>query len=410
MAVKHLKSKTKAFFEKAFPERQIYHRSGGSVRYVSISPWRQAMMAGAATLIVGWCLFATVAVLLRGPAVDFQTSSGPDRRSARLERDLRSAKAGEQTALALLEKRTEDFNRAISEAEGRHKTLKRVLANLQGQDTASAVALNGENASLLIDSTIEEGDARKSRPDGGNAATNDSAGFRARTDKLILEQAAFLNEAEDEAVGRAERARGVIRLTGVSAARVLEQPGMGGPLVEVDGLSTAALPGAATSDPFGRRVYELEARLQEAQQYERAIHSLPLGAPVDVGYRETSGFGYRSDPFSRRTAFHEGADLAAYYGAPILSTAPGTVTFAGVKGGYGRVVEIDHGGGFKTRYGHLNSITVKAGTKVAIGQKIGTMGSTGRSTGPHLHYEVYYRGKSYDPIKFLRAGKHVYEG
>ena len=148
MAVKQLKSKTKAFFEKAFPERQIYHRSGGSVRYVSISPWRQAMMAGAATLIVGWCLFATVAVLLRGPAVDFQTGGGPDRRSARLERDLRSAKAGEQTALALLEKRTEDFDRAISEAEGRHKTLKRVLANLQGQDTASAVALNGENATL----------------------------------------------------------------------------------------------------------------------------------------------------------------------------------------------------------------------------------------------------------------------
>jgi murein DD-endopeptidase MepM/ murein hydrolase activator NlpD len=86
------------------------------------------------------------------------------------------------------------------------------------------------------------------------------------------------------------------------------------------------------------------------------------------------------------------------------------VTYAGTRGGYGRVVEIDHGSGFKTRYGHLNSISVKTGQTVAIGQKVGTMGSTGRSTGPHLHYEVYYRGKSYDPIKFLRAGKHVYEG
>ena len=94
MAVKHLKAKVRAFFEKAFPERQIYHRSGGSVRYVSISPWRQAMMAGAATLVVGWCLFATVAVLLKGPGLDIQGGSS-DRKTARLERELRQAKAAE---------------------------------------------------------------------------------------------------------------------------------------------------------------------------------------------------------------------------------------------------------------------------------------------------------------------------
>lgn len=408
MAVKHLKSRTKAFFEKAFPERQIYHRSGGSVRYVSISPWRQAMMAGGATLIVGWCLFATIAVLLRGPTVEFQTS-GSDRRTARLERDLRSALSREKTALTLLETRTEEFTKTIGEAEGRHETLKRVLANLQGQDTASAVALNGDNVSLLVDSSIEEGDPRQSRAETVSAAANDTAGFRARTDKLISEQANFLEAAEDEAVQRSERARGVIRLTGVSAARVLEQPGMGGPLIEVNALNASEFPNAQVNS-FSRRVYEVEARLQEAKTYENLIHTLPLGAPLEVPYRETSGFGYRSDPFKRTTAFHEGADLAAFYGATITSTAPGKITFAGTKGGYGRVVEIDHGNGFKTRYGHLNSIAVKAGSEVAIGQKIGTMGSTGRSTGPHLHYEVYYRGKSYDPIKFLRAGKHVYEG
>jgi murein DD-endopeptidase MepM/ murein hydrolase activator NlpD len=404
MAVKHLKSRTKAFFEKAFPERQIYHRSGGSVRYVSISPWRQAMMAGAATLIVGWCLFATVAVLLRGPALDLQGGSS-DRKSARLEREVRQAKAAEQTALTLLETRTNDFNEAIKQAEDRHKTLKRLLANLQGQDSASAVALNGDNASLLIDSTIEEGDPRQSRPGAQAAASNDSAGFRGRTDKLINDQAQFLDVAEDEAVERAERARGVIRLTGVSASKVLEQSGMGGPMIPVSALDASYSPDA--TDPFKRRVYEVEARLEEAQQYENAIHALPLGAPVE-SYRETSGFGYRSDPFNRKTAFHEGADLAAYWGAPIVATAPGVVTYSGLRGTYGRVVEVDHGGGFKTRYGHMNSIAVKQGQKVAIGQKVGTMGSTGRSTGPHLHYEVYFRGKAYDPIKFLRAGKHVH--
>lgn len=402
MAVKHLKAKVKAFFEKAFPERQIYHRSGGAVRYVSISPWRQAMMAGAATLVVGWCLFATVAVLLKGPGAEIV--SGSDRGSARLERELRQAKAAEQTALALLETRTADFNEAMEEAESRHATLKRLMSSFQGLDAASAIALSGD-VSLLIDSTIEEGDPRQSRPewDESNAATGSS--FRDRTDRLIIDQASFLDSFEEEAVKRAESARGVIRLTGVPASRVLEQNGVGGPLIPIN---YTAMGSQVPTDPFQRRIYEVEARLREAQDYERAMRSLPLGIPVQGTYRETSGFGYRSDPFTRRTAFHEGTDFGAFTGAPIIATAPGKIVYAGVKGSYGRTVEIDHGQGFRTLYGHMNSITVKLGQEVAIGQKVGTMGSTGRSTGPHLHYEIYFRGKSYDPIKFLRAGKHVH--
>jgi murein DD-endopeptidase MepM/ murein hydrolase activator NlpD len=363
------------------------------------------MMAGAATLIVGWCLFATAAVLLRGPAIDFQ-NAGDSRKNARLERELRQAKAGEQTALQLLEKRTEDFNRQIADIEDRHATLKRVMAHLSGDDTALTTALNGDNAILLVDSTIEEGDPRKSRVETVSVVSNGGAGIRQRTDNLLADQADFLNVAEDEAVARTEFARGVLRLTGVSGAKVLEESGTGGPLVEP--AFDASLFPAGSTDPFRQRVYELGARLQEAKMYDQVLHTLPLGAPVASPYRESSGYGYRSDPFTRKAAFHEGADLAAHRGAPIVATAPGTVFFAGVKGSFGRVVEIDHGAGFRTRYGHLNTINVKTGQKVAIGQKVGTMGSTGRSTGPHLHYEVYYRGKSYDPIKFLRAGKHVY--
>ncbi|MEY2756985.1 MAG: hypothetical protein RIR33_763 [Pseudomonadota bacterium] len=405
MAVKHLKAKTRAFFEKAFPERQIYHRSGGSVRYVSISPWRQAMMAGAATLVVGWCMFATVAVLLKGPGIDIQ-GGGSDRKTARLERELRQAKAAEQTALTLLETRTSDFNQAIEEAENRHSTLKRLMASLQGQDSVSAIALS--KPELLIDSTIEEGDPRQARPDQTEANPGGNSSFRARTDKLIQEQADFLDMFEEEAVQRAESARGVIRLTGVPASRVLEQTGMGGPLIPINFTASAGAATAIPDDPFARRIFEVEARVREAQEYERAMRSLPLGLPVQGAYRETSGFGYRSDPFTRKATFHEGTDLAAFTGAPIIAPAPGKVIHAGVKGAYGRTVEIDHGGGFKTRYGHMNSISVKVGQDVTLGQKIGTMGSTGRSTGPHLHYEIYFRGKSYDPLKFLRAGKHVH--
>lgn len=400
---KNFGSRTKAFFEKAFPERQIYHRSGGSVRYVSISPWRQAMMAGAATVVVGWCLFATVAVLLRGPAVGIQ-SGASERKVARLERDVRQAKAAEQTALSLLENRTKEFDQHIDDAKRRHDTLKVLLAHLQGQDAAQTVALNGSDTILLVDSSIEEADARQGRDEGVQLARSESAGFRAKIDNLKYQQAGLLDAAEDEAADRAERARGVIRLTGAPFGQIVQESAMGGPLIDI---SADAF---GRDDVFGRRVQEVAARLDEANRFETLIHTLPLGAPVGVPFRETSGFGNRLDPFNRRLAWHEGADFAAYPGAPLIATAPGTVSFAGTKSSYGRVVEIDHGGGFKTRFAHMQAIAVTAGSKVAIGQKIGTMGSTGRSTGPHLHYEVYFRGKAYDPMKFLRAGRHVHEG
>jgi murein DD-endopeptidase MepM/ murein hydrolase activator NlpD len=406
MAINHQITRAKDAFAKAFPERQIYHRSGGSIRYVSISPWRQAMLAGVGTVVVGWCLFATASVLLRGP--DGSGSPLSERKVARFERELKQARAGEAIALSLLEKRTGEFERHISEAEQRHGTLKLLLAHLQGNDAAQAVVMKGDDASVLVDATIEEADARQSRPAEFAEAANDVAGFRARFSGLLEQQTTFLDAAEDEAVSRAERARGVISLTGVQLSRVMDQPGVGGPLVEVANLPSATAQGEG--DEFQNRVLEVAARLQEANLYEQLIHSLPLGAPMAVPYRETSGFGFRSDPFTRRTAWHDGADFGAYWGAPVQSTAPGKVSFAGVKSGYGRCVEIDHGLGFKTRYGHLNSITVKAGSEIALGQKVGTMGSTGRSTGPHLHYEVFFRGKAYDPIRFLRAGKHVHEG
>jgi murein DD-endopeptidase MepM/ murein hydrolase activator NlpD len=107
---------------------------------------------------------------------------------------------------------------------------------------------------------------------------------------------------------------------------------------------------------------------------------------------------------------HSGLDFGAYHLAPITAAAPGQVTFVGWKGGYGRVVEIDHGHGFKTRYAHLQRATVQQGDTVAFGERVGQMGSTGRSTGDHLHYEVWFRGKVYDPTDFLKAGNYVQQG
>ena len=136
---------------------------------------------------------------------------------------------------------------------------------------------------------------------------------------------------------------------------------------------------------------------------------LPLTAPLE-SYRVTSGFGDRTDPFNGEPALHEGIDLIGPLRSPVLSTAPGRVVFAGRKGSYGRMVEIDHGLGIRTRYAHLQSIAVKVGDRVEFRQKLGVMGSSGRSSGAHVHYEVLVNGKPKNPMNFLKAGKNVLKG
>jgi murein DD-endopeptidase MepM/ murein hydrolase activator NlpD len=135
--------------------------------------------------------------------------------------------------------------------------------------------------------------------------------------------------------------------------------------------------------------------------------ALPIRKPVPGELDETSGFGVRMDPFLNRPAMHTGIDFRGTIGEPVRATASGTVTVAGWSGGYGRLVEIDHGNGLSTRYGHLSEIEVKVGQKVRIGEEIGRLGSTGRSTGPHLHYETRINGEAVDPARFLRAGTRL---
>jgi murein DD-endopeptidase MepM/ murein hydrolase activator NlpD len=134
------------------------------------------------------------------------------------------------------------------------------------------------------------------------------------------------------------------------------------------------------------------------------LKSLPIGAPLR-DYRETSPFGERTDPFNGRSAFHPGVDLAAPYDTPVYATAAGTVTFAGWSGGYGKIVEISHGHGIVSRYGHLARYTVLVGEHVRRGMQIGYEGSTGRSTGPHVIYEIDVNGEPQDPAKFMSLAR-----
>jgi murein DD-endopeptidase MepM/ murein hydrolase activator NlpD len=135
---------------------------------------------------------------------------------------------------------------------------------------------------------------------------------------------------------------------------------------------------------------------------------LPFASPLNH-YRVSSNYGYRRDPFNNRKAFHNGIDLMAPLGSAVYSTAPGVVKVAGWRGNYGKMVEIDHGNGIKTRYGHLHQLLVKRGQTVKFHQKIGLVGSTGRSTGPHVHYELMVGRKFYDPKKFLLVHRNIIE-
>ena len=177
--------------------------------------------------------------------------------------------------------------------------------------------------------------------------------------------------------------------------------GMGGPYVPAAGDSDAA--DSAGADP---RFAELFANWQRVEQLETAITSLPSFVPVR-DYRLSSSFGVRHDPFNGKAASHTGLDMAGTRGQPIYAAAGGKVVRAGRFAGYGNCIDIDHGNGVITRYGHLATIGVKVGQKVAIGEKIAGMGSTGRSTGTHLHYEVRIDGRAVNPRPFIEASSYL---
>ncbi|HXP04081.1 MAG TPA: peptidoglycan DD-metalloendopeptidase family protein [Stellaceae bacterium] len=136
------------------------------------------------------------------------------------------------------------------------------------------------------------------------------------------------------------------------------------------------------------------------------IKTLPVSAPL-TEFDVSSPFGVRGDPENGHTGFHTGIDLTAPYDSPVYATAPGTVTYAGWRDDYGKIVEIDHGNGIATRYAHLHSFTVSVGQKVGSHQQVGYLGSTGRATGPHVHYEVVVNGEPQDPEKFFSLSRYV---
>src|SRR6476660_965018 len=226
------------------------------------------------------------------------------------------------------------------------------------------------------------------------------ARLQASLDRVEQRQSATLTSMAETYDSKARRIRGVLADLGVDLGRGASvEGGVGGPFVPVV-LNKEAL-------GFERQLHRIKSARAMVARLTHAISSIPLRKPVDGDIDPASGFGVRIDPFTSSPAMHTGLDLHGETGDPVRATADGKVTSAGWSGGYGRVIDIDHGNGMSTRYGHLSAIDVRVGQSIRTGQIIGRIGSTGRSTGPHLHYETRVRGGAVDPQKFLRAGQKL---
>jgi murein DD-endopeptidase MepM/ murein hydrolase activator NlpD len=218
-------------------------------------------------------------------------------------------------------------------------------------------------------------------------------------DRVEAHQSATLLAMEDSYGAKVRRMRGVLLDLGLDPRKVVSaetRSGVGGPFVPV--------PSRGDANAFDRQVQRVMLVRAHVERLDKTLVTVPVRSPLAGELDTSSGFGVRMDPFVRAPAMHSGLDFRASPGEPVRATAAGTVVTTGWNGGYGRMIEIDHGNGFSTRYAHLSAILVKEDQVIRPGQIIGRVGSTGRSTGPHLHYETRIDGEAVDPHRFLRAG------
>jgi murein DD-endopeptidase MepM/ murein hydrolase activator NlpD len=368
------------WLSRRFPVRYLYLRTGDDVQAVALRPWQQALGLLGAVVFGLWTVIASA-----GFTLDLLTLTRSDqsvnRARAAAERVNADLRARLDTAVVRMTASTGSLDELAQMVERRHVALGQVMTMFQG--------VEGANETLR---------PQVSDPDAILTPQQRIAGVRMDQERLI-------DRAERLAQTRAERLRLAFRLAGLNpAAYAVRDGGLGGPLVEADDpRALAAI--LDVDEAFATRILRASEDLGDMRALSRVSAGLPFARPTTV--RTTSGFGLRFDPFNARPAYHQGQDFAGPLNTPIGATAPGIVSFVGVRSGYGNTVEIDHGRGFKTRYAHLNATSVRVGQRVTVGQTIGAMGSTGRSTGVHLHYEVWMDGRPQNPARFMRAGDHL---
>jgi murein DD-endopeptidase MepM/ murein hydrolase activator NlpD len=373
-------SDIRSALETVFPERHIYVKSEGQIHGLVLTTGRQLMFSGALAMVALWMGVCTASILISSLSASPADQAALHTKNY-YERLIADRQARLNSAVAQLNDSSGSIAELAKSTERRHAAL----------------------AMLITDAHGELGKVLTPAPLNTLAANSPVNGVKAVRD----DQDRLIAQAESYAKSRGDRLRLALRLAGLDPAAYNPARGdsLGGPLIEAkDPRALAAV--LDVDEEFAERIQRAALDLSSTHAMQATATSLPLSKPT-VNTVRASGFGVRLDPFTGRPAFHAGLDFAGPMRTPIYSTAPGVVSFTGVRTGYGNTVEIDHGKGFKTRYAHLSAIGVTVGQHVALGQRIASMGSTGRSTGPHLHYEVWVAGRPQNPQRFLEAGDYV---
>jgi murein DD-endopeptidase MepM/ murein hydrolase activator NlpD len=309
-----------------------------------------------------------------------------------------------QSALSAAEKRDDEGDLARQAAEEQIGMLLSQLNSVRTDNNQLTRQMT--EAQMALGTALSQRDALKSARRDLTGRIGDLENQLAsiqRSQQTIVERLATRTR---NGVDEVEK---TVAMTGVDVNNLLlraahELSGQGGPFIPVKEPPTE--PGG---EQLMASVASLDGEVGRLETLQLVLRTLPLTPPIDH-YAVASNFGIRRDPFNRRLAFHSGLDLANALLSPVLATSPGVVVRSGWMGGYGRLVEIDHGLGVHTRYGHLARVDVKVGDTVDYRQQVGLLGSSGRSSGPHVHYEVLINGRPLDPMNFLKAGRYVFKG
>jgi murein DD-endopeptidase MepM/ murein hydrolase activator NlpD len=368
-----------------------------------------AAVAAVSFLVIGWSLTAGAYILFHDAVV------------AELRRGASAARQGYEAQIADMTEEAErqrtrrlveraGLDQRLAEIARKQEILERrqsVLTELADPALVPAprVVTSGEPAEASLGYAAKP--TPLELPVGGPSDPLDAvedaapAGAAHRTektssalDRLEARQTLALEAIDRRTEERRRKLENVYSLVGVKPSG-----GRGGPFIPLSEQT-----GSLADPSFDEQAERVAAARGAVAALRRDLDLVPLRVPIS-GAAITSGFGVRSDPFLRTAAFHAGLDFEGGMGQPARATAPGRIVSAGWSGGYGLMVEVDHGRGLSTRYGHLSSILVSPGQTVGIGATLGLIGSTGRSTGPHLHYETRVNGEATDPLRFLRAGR-----
>lgn len=445
--LKRLSYRLHAALEHRFPERRLFLKSDTETRFIRLPSYVQAAGTVGGVAVVAWTIVATAIILMDGIGAGSgreQTQRQQALYEARLsalsvDRDLRAddaQRAQERFSLALAEvSAMQERLLASEEARKELETGIEVIQNtlrrtMQDRDAARAEAtelqatLRSETGSgrtgeartrdalatlgILTDALAGTAEQRDAMQQAAVAAREETAAAQAEQRALTAKNDAIFARLEEAVTISMEPLDRMFREAGLSADELLDSvrrgySGQGGPAGPF-ALSTSN----AALSPDEVRANLILQGFDRMNLYRIAAGKAPFAMPVKSAFRFTSGFGFRRDPKGAGTRMHSGTDFAGSSGTPIYATADGVVTIAGWEGGYGRHVEVRHEFGLSTTYSHMSQILVSVGQRVSRGDQIGAMGSSGRSTGTHLHYEVRQGGRAVNPMTFIRAANDVF--